>query len=211
MEEVQLVAQRVHDDSQSSQHQLGVAESRVNELLMTVSQQAEPLEAQRREQTGMTQMILELQHQVTLLRQSSTPAQDQNATAIDMSPIMKEMQSLRNELALMKQTPSLNYPVFPMTRSASPTQSACAGIPHESPQLPIQKSGQDFWSISTPAHPPQPPGSNPSSSSSSDNGRGPGGGYLDGNSPGGGYPGGNSPGRGFPAGGSPGGGPPPGG
>ena len=119
MEEVQLVAQRVHDDSQSSQHQLGVAESRVNELLMTVSQQAEQLEAQRREQTGMTQMILELQHQVTLLRQSSTPAQDQNATAIDMSPIMKEMQSRRNELALMKQTPSLNYPVFPMTRSVS--------------------------------------------------------------------------------------------
>ena len=44
MEEVQMVAQRVHDDYQSSQHQLGLAQDRVNELLGIVSNQADQLE-----------------------------------------------------------------------------------------------------------------------------------------------------------------------
>lgn len=198
MEEVQIVAQRVHDDYQSSQHQLGLAQDRVNELLGIVSNQADQLEHQRKEHTGLTQMVLDLQHQVTLLRQSTStpPAQDQNATVIDMSPIMREVQSLRNELSLMKQAPSLSYPAHPMAKPASPAQSACAGFPHPTPVFPIHKtSGPDFWSISTPTQPPQPPGSDPSGSSSSEDGR-----------RGGGFPGGNSPG-----GGTPGGGPPPGG
>lgn len=131
-------------------------------------------------------MVLDLQHQVTLLRQSTStpPAQDQNATVIDMSPIMREVQSLRNELSLMKQAPSLSYPAHPMAKPASPAQSACAGFPHPTPVFPIHKtSGPDFWSISTPTQPPQPPGSDPSGSSSSEDGR-----------RGGGFPGGNSPG-----------------
>ena len=186
MEEVQMVAQRVHDDYQSSQHQLGLAQDRVNELLGIVSNQADQLEHQRKEHTGLTQMVLDLQHQVTLLRQSTStpPAQDQNATGIDMSPIMREVQSLRNELSLMKQSPSLSYPAHPMAKPASPAQSACAGFPHPTPALPIHKtSGPDFWSISTPTQPPQPPGSDSSGSSSSEDGR-----------RGGGFPGGNSPG-----------------
>ena len=52
MEEVQIVAQRVHDDYQSSQHQLGLAQDRVNELLGIVSNQADQLEHQRKEHTG---------------------------------------------------------------------------------------------------------------------------------------------------------------
>ena len=96
----------------------------------------------------------------------------------------------------MKQAPSLSYPAHPMAKPASPAQSACAGFPHPTPVFPIHKtSGPDFWSISTPTQPPQPPGSDPSGSSSSEDGR-----------RGGGFPGGNSPG-----GGTPGGGPPPGG
>ena len=90
------------------------------------------------------------------LRQSTStpPAQDQNATGIDMSPIMREVQSLRNELSLMKQAPSLSCPAHPMAKPASPAQSACAGFPHPTPALPIHKtSGPDFWSISTPTQP----------------------------------------------------------
>ena len=107
LEEVQRVAQRAHDECQVSQHQLNLANDRVNELLQTIGHQSDELERQRREHSGLTQQILELQHQVTLIRQSSSiPVQDQNATVIDMSPIMKdfkEVQSLRNELALMRQ------------------------------------------------------------------------------------------------------------
>ena len=113
----------------------------MNELLQTVAKQSEQLERQRQEQTGMTQQILELQHQVTLLRQSSTsPAPDQNATVIDMSPIMKEVQSLRKEMSLMRQnshvtypatipmTPNASIPAFPIARPSSPAASACAGF-----------------------------------------------------------------------------------
>ena len=89
----------------------------------------------------MTQQILDLQHQVTLIRQSSSiPVQDQNATVIDMCPIMKEVQSLRNELALMRQepqgcfpivvalTPNASLPAFPAAKPISPAASACAGF-----------------------------------------------------------------------------------
>ena len=75
---------------------LGLAEDKVNELHKTAKKQSEQLERQLREQGSLTQQILELQHQVTLIRQSSAPpVQEQNATAIDMSHVMKEMQSLR--------------------------------------------------------------------------------------------------------------------
>ena len=157
MEEVQVVAQRVHADYQSSQHQLGLAEDKVNELHKTAKKQSEQLERQLREQGSLTQQILELQHQVTLIRQSSAPpVQEQNATAIDMSHVMKEMQSLRNELALMKRAPSVSYPVavpmtpdasfpaFPIAQPASlGSVSACAGfasLPKAPP--PIEKPGR---------------------------------------------------------------------
>lgn len=189
LEEVQRVAQRVHDDYQASQNQLGIANDKINELLHTIGRQSEDLERQRKEQSGLTQQVLELQHQVTLIRQSASPSpvQKQNATVIDMSPVMKEVQSLRNELSLLRKEPQSHFPIavamttnaslptFPAAQPISPAASACAGFP-DVPIPHVRKPGQDSWSASVSTM-PKPSGSDRSSSSSESGG---GGGHPDG-------------------------------
>ena len=56
LEEVQRVAQRVHDDYQVSQNQSSMANDKINELLHTIGRQSEDLERQRKERSGLTQI-----------------------------------------------------------------------------------------------------------------------------------------------------------